>query len=60
VSGAGIAFSGGAVEDGLQMVNQFTAPRLGDGLQAVEEFHRHVGSVGHLVDGIAVQGLIDL
>jgi len=35
-------------------------PRPPAGPHAVEELHRHVCGVGHLVDGIAVQGLVDL
>jgi hypothetical protein len=45
----------------LQIVSQqFAAPRFSYCLQTVEEFHRHISSLGHLVDGIAVQGLVDL
>ena len=42
------------------MRQQFAPPRFGYGLQAVEELDRHLGGLGHLVNGVAVQRLVDL
>src|SRR5271157_615971 len=48
------------VKDGLEIVGQqLPAPRIGDRLQAVDELHRHVGGLRHLVNRVAVQGLFD-
>jgi hypothetical protein len=55
------AARGRGLPHGLQIVSQqFATPRFCDILQAVEELHRHVRGVGHLVDGIGVQDLVDL